>query len=89
MFVVPGQLFTVGITVMIADIGAVPEFVARKAAMFPVPEAANPIAVLLFVQVNVPPAGVLAKLATGIVAPLQTIMFDGTVTVGVGLTVMV
>jgi hypothetical protein len=89
VFAVPGQPFTVGITVMVADIGAAPAFVARKAAIFPVPEAANPIVVLLFVQVNVPPAGVLAKLVTGTVTPLQTVMFDGTVTVGVGLTVMV
>ena len=89
MFDVPGQPLAVGITVMVADIGAAPAFVAMKAAMFPVPEAANPIVVLLFVQVNVPPAGVLAKLVTGTVTPLQTVMFDGTVTVGVGLTVMV
>jgi len=89
VFAVPGQPFTVGITVIIVDMGAAPAFVARKAAMFPVPEAANPKAVLLFVQVNVPPAGVLAKLVAGIVAPLQTVMFDGMVTVGVGLTVIV
>ena len=36
------------------------KLVAVKAGALPVPEAAKPIAVLVFVQVKVPPAGKLA-----------------------------
>ena len=50
MLAVPVQLPTVGITVIVAVIVAAVAFVAVKAAMFPVPEAAKPIAVLEFVQ---------------------------------------
>ncbi len=41
--------------VMVAEIGAVLVFVAVKAGTLPEPEATNPIAVLLFVQVKVVP----------------------------------
>ena len=51
--------------------------------MFPVPEATNPMAVLLFVQVKVPPVGVLAKAVVATAPPLQTTIVEGTVTVGV------
>jgi len=57
--------------------------------MFPVPLAANPIALLEFVQAKVPPAGVLTKLVPGMDPPLQMVMLDGTETVGTGFTVMV
>ena len=66
-----------------------PEFVALKVAMSPVPEAAKPTAVLLLVQVKVPPAGVLAKAVAETAPPLQTTIAVGTVTVGVGFTVIV
>ena len=42
-----------------------------------------------FVQEKVPAAGVLTKLVTATVPLLQTVMFAGTATVGVGFTVMV
>ena len=87
--IVPTQLFTVGVTAIVAVIFVVPVFVAVNEAMSPDPLAANPIAVLVFVQVNVPPAGTLTKVVAGIVALLQTEIFAGTVTVGVGFTVMV
>ena len=64
-------------------------FVPINDAIFPVPLAGNPIAVLEFVQANVAPAGVLVKFEAGIVAPLQYELFAGTVTVGVGFTVIV
>ena len=39
-----------GVTVMVAVMGVLPVLVAGKAAMFPVPLAASPIAGLLLVQ---------------------------------------
>jgi hypothetical protein len=47
------------------------------------------MAVLLFVQVNVAPAGVLVKVLAATSAPAQTVGLTGTVTVGSGFTVMV
>ena len=47
---VPIQLLAEGVTVMVAEIGAVPVFVAVKAGIFPVLPVAKPIAVLLFVH---------------------------------------
>jgi hypothetical protein len=79
----------------VAIIAAVPAFVAVKDGIFAEPLAAKPIAVLEFVQLKVPPAGVLAKLVAVTVALLITVMFAGTVTVGVpelgvvGFTVIV
>ena len=84
-FGVPRQPATVGVTVMVAVMAAPPKFVPVNAGVFPTPDAANPIAVFEFVQVNVPPAGVLVKVAAPILAPLQTVMLAGTVTVGGGL----
>jgi hypothetical protein len=86
---VPEQLFAVGITVIVAVIGVFPVFVAINEAIFPDPLAAIPIDVLEFVQVKVPPAGVLIKFVAAIVPLLQRAMFNGTVTVGVGFTVIV
>ena len=86
---VPGQLFTVGVTLIIAIISDVPVFAAVNDGVLPVPLEASPILVLVFVQENVPPDGVLVKLVAATVALLQTEIFDGTVTVGVGLTVIV
>ena len=48
--VAPEQLLADVVTTMVAVTGAVPAFVAVKAPMLPVPEAANPIDVVLFVQ---------------------------------------
>jgi hypothetical protein len=56
---------------MVAVIGAVPGFVAVNEGTFPDPLAARPMAVLLFVQVNVVPATGPVKLVNGAVAPLQ------------------
>jgi hypothetical protein len=74
---------------MVAVTGAVPVLVAVNAGVLPVPEAASPIEALVLVHANVPPAGVLVKAEAATLPPLQTMMFAGTVTVGVGLTVMV
>jgi hypothetical protein len=47
---VPGQLLAVGVTVIVPVIGAFVVLVAVNAAIFPVPLAASPIVVLLFVH---------------------------------------
>ena len=47
---VPPQPVEIGVTVMVAVIGAVVVLVAIKLGMLPVPEAARPMAVLLLVQ---------------------------------------
>jgi hypothetical protein len=86
---VPGQPLAVGVTVIVAVIGALPVFVPLKAAMFPVPFATKPIAVFELVQLNVAPATGLVKFVAAMFTPLQTIMFAGTTTVGVGFTVIV
>jgi len=57
--------------------------------MFPVPLEANPIAVLELVHEKVPPGGLLTKVAAATTELSHNIIFEGTVTVGVGLTVIV
>ena len=47
---VPGQPLAVGVTSTVPVIAAFVEFVAVNEAIFPVPLAPRPIAVLLFVQ---------------------------------------
>jgi len=86
---VPMQLFTVGVTVIIPEIGAVPVLVALNDGTLPVPPAANPMAALVLDHVYVPPGGLLVNMAPVTSAPLHTVIFAGTVTVGVGFTVTV
>ena len=54
-WVLPGQLVPplakIGVTVMVATTGEEPELVAKKAEMLPVPLAASPMLVVLFIQV--------------------------------------
>jgi len=85
----PTQLLAVGVTEIVDVMVVVPVFVAVNEAMSPVPLEARPMAVLELVHENDPPAGVLTKLVAGTEALLQTVMFAGTATVGVGLTVIV
>ena len=73
----PGQLLpppeTTGVTVMVALIGALVVFVVTNAAMFPEPDAANPIAGLLFVQLyTVPAIADPVKLIALVDPPTQT-----------------
>jgi hypothetical protein len=56
---VPTHPDKVGVTVMVAVMGAAPALVAVNAGVFPVPLAASPIAAFEFVQSNVAPAGAL------------------------------
>ena len=69
---VPAHPLTViGVTVIVATLGALVVFVAVNARMSPVPLAANPMLLLLFVHVNVAPVVALVKVAVGTVALLQ------------------
>ena len=87
---VPGQPLIVGVTVIVPLIAVFPALVAVNEAIFPVPLAANPIAVLSFVQLYVTPLVMLPVKFTAVVgAPLHTGWSAGLSTVGVGLTVMV
>ena len=74
----PGQLLvppeTTGVTINVAVIGPVVVFVAVNAGMLPVPDAANPIAVLLLVQLyTVPATADPVKLIGAVEAPAQTV----------------
>jgi hypothetical protein len=86
---VPGHPFAVGVTVIVAVTGAVPVLVAVNAAILPVPLAARPMLVLLFVQLNVVPATAPVKVMAVVVAPLHNVWLATAFTVGVGLTVIV
>ena len=56
----PAQPFELAVTLIVATIGALVVFVAVKDGILPDPLVPNPIFELL-VQVNIAPAGVLAK----------------------------
>jgi hypothetical protein len=68
---VPVHPFAVGVTVIVVVIGELVAFVAANEGTSPEPLAARPIAVLLFVQVNVVPLTVPDKFVTGAVTPAQ------------------
>ncbi len=86
---IPGQPLAVGVTVIVAVAEMAVLLVAVNAGVFPVPLAARPIDASELVQSNVVPGVVLVKFEATIVAPLQTIISEGTTTTGVGLTVIV
>ena len=69
----PKQLFAPDETVMVEITGAVLKFIPAKEGMFPVPLAAKPIDVLLFVQLNVVPVTPPLKDTADTVAPLHTV----------------
>jgi hypothetical protein len=68
---VPVHPFAVGVTLIVAVIGEVVAFVAVNEGMLPGPPATSPIAVLLFVQVNVVPLTGPDKLVIGATDPAQ------------------
>lgn len=86
---VPAQPLTVGVTVIVAVIGAVVVLVAVNPGRLPTPFTPNPMVASVFVQEKLPPVGVLTKIGGLTTTLLHTVMFAGSVTVGVGLTVMV
>jgi hypothetical protein len=67
-------LVKVGVTVIVAITGAVPELTAANAVILPAPLAARPIEGILFTQlyVVVPPVLPVPKLIAVVLAPLQT-----------------
>ena len=80
----------VGVTVTVAVTGDEVALVAVKEAMLPLPLAARPTEVVLFVHAKVVPATAPLKLIVVVLAPLHTACDVGAgVTVGVGLTVIV
>lgn len=85
----PVHPLALAVTVIVAVIGDDVVFAAVNAGTLPVPFAGRPIAVLLLVHVMLAPAGTVVKLVAATASFLQTEKFDGTVTVGEGLTVMV
>jgi hypothetical protein len=85
----PGQPLAVGVTVIVAVIGELVALVATKLGILPVPLAANPIEVLLFVQLNVVPATAPVKVTAVVLAPAHSVWLATAPTVGVGFTVMV
>jgi len=68
---VPVHPFAVGVTMIFALIAAVVALVVVNEGIFPEPLAASPIAVLLFVHVNVVPLTGPDKVATGVFCPAQ------------------
>ena len=84
------QPFAVGVTVIVAVTGLDVAFVAVNAAILPVPLAAKPILVVLFVQLYVVPVTVEpVKVTAVVIAFAQTVWSEGFVTEGVGLTIIV
>ena len=74
---------------MVADMGSGVVFVVVKAGILSVPLAAMPMAGLVLVHVKVVAVVVLEKVVAGSAIPEQYVTSAGTITVGVGLTVMV
>ena len=71
---------------MVAVTGVEPAFNAVNEGWLPVPLAARPMDGVLFVQLKLAPAGVLVKVLAATVAELHSVIFPGTVTVGMGFT---
>ena len=89
---VPEQVMppvNVGVTVIVATIGAPPLLIAVKEAISPEPLAARPMDGVLLVQLNTVP-GTAPENATAVVAePLHKIWLVIALTVGFGFTVTV
>lgn len=78
----PIQLFNVAVTVTVAVIGVVVLLIAVKPGTLVLPLAANPIMGFELVQLIVAPGGVLLKIVSDAVVPLQKVRSSGTATVG-------
>ena len=77
---------------MVAVTGAVPVLIAVKLAILPVPLAARPMEVVLFVQLYTVPGGLVTapvKVTAVVGAPLHTTWLATAFTVGIGLTTTV
>lgn len=74
---------------MVPEIPAELLLVPLKPGMLPVPLAPNPIDVFELLHAKVVPVTELVKFVVAIAPPLQTVMLEGTITSGVGFTVIV
>ena len=70
---VPGHPAADGVTDIVAVTGALVKLMAVKAGIFPLPEAAKPIDVLLFVQLKVVPLTAPEKATRFVEAPLHKV----------------
>jgi hypothetical protein len=68
---IPSQEPMDGITVMVATTGFTPVLVAVKELILPFPLAPKPMEVLLLVQANKAPAGLLEKVKGPAICPWQ------------------
>lgn len=73
--------------VMVAVIGFAVALAAVKTGIAPLPDAASPMAALLFIHEKDAPGGILAKLKEPICVPGQATTSAGTVKSGTGFTV--
>jgi hypothetical protein len=73
----PGQPVADGVTVIVAVSGALVVLVAVKAGIFPFPLAANPIEVLLLVQLKEEPLTAPVNVIALVVAALHKVWFAG------------
>jgi hypothetical protein len=78
-----------GVTVIVAVTGDAVALVAVNEPILPVPFAANPIDVVLFVHVYTVPITDPVKFTAAVDAPLHTVWLVTEFTVGAGFTVMV
>lgn len=78
-----------GVTVMVATKAALPEFVAVNDEILPVPLAARPMDVVLFVQLYEAPATEPVKAIGETTTLLHKTWLETLLTTGVGLTVIV
>ena len=74
---------------MVATTGALVVFKVVNEVILPLPDAASPIEVVLFVQLNVVPTIVPLKLISVVEVPTQFVWFAILSTVGIGFTVTV
>ena len=74
---------------MVAVTGSAPVLIAVKLPILPVPAAARPMLVLLFVQLYTVPVVAPVKITAVVGVLLHTVWFAGWFTVGIGFTVIV
>jgi hypothetical protein len=85
----PVQPLAIGVTIIVAVIGALEVFVTVNDVIFPDPLAANPIAVLLFTQLYVVPVTEPENATVVVEAPLHLVWLIILLTVGVGFAAIV
>src|ERR1019366_200091 len=74
---------------ILAVTGAFVVLIAVKEAIFPVPDSVSPILVLSLVQLNIVLPTNPLKFKGAVATPLQITWFNGTITLGVGFTIIV